>query len=187
MMTEKWSLNQESFDELLTWLSPNREQAGQKYEDIRQGLIRVFICRGCSIPEELADESINRVAKKLKDIKDEYEGDRARYFYGVAKNVFFEYLKTRRTPDPPPLPDPPDQMDREYECLEQCVEQLPPENRVLVIGYYQQEKCPKIVQRRQLAEQFGIALNALRIRAHRIRATLRKCMDNCLDEVGPVN
>src|ERR1043165_7596976 len=150
-MSNKWILTQESFDELLMWLGPDREQAGRKYEDIRQALVRIFICRGCPTPEELADESINRVAKRLKDIKDVYTGDPALYFYGVAKKVFLEYLKTPPVPVPPPLQEHSGEMDREYECLEHCVEKLPPENRVLVLRYYQKERCAKIVQRKQLA------------------------------------
>lgn len=180
-MTDKWILTQESFDDLITWLGPDREQAGVKYENIREGLIRIFICRGCPNPEELADESINRVAKRLKDIKDIYTGDKSLYFYGVAKKVFQEYLKQPRVPVPPPMPEHSEEMEREYDCLEHCVEQLPPENRALVMKYYQKERCEKIIQRKQLAEQFGIALNALRIRAHRIRAALRKCMYHCLE------
>jgi DNA-directed RNA polymerase specialized sigma24 family protein len=183
-MSDKWILTQESFDDLIMWLGPDREKSGLKYEDIREGLIRIFICRGCPTPEELADESINRVAKRLKDIKDVYTGDQALYFYGVAKKVFQEYLKRPRIPTLPLLPEHSEKLglEREYDCLDHCMEQLPLENRTLVMRYYQKEQCEKIVQRKQLAEQFGMALNALRIRAHRIRAMLRKCMYHCLEQ-----
>jgi hypothetical protein len=46
--------------------------------------------------------------------------------------------------------------------------------------YYQWEKSAKVGHRQALADQLGIALNALRIRAHRIRVTLRQCVQNCL-------
>ncbi len=39
-------LTQEDFDALLKWFSPNREEAGGKYEKIREGLIRYFHSRG---------------------------------------------------------------------------------------------------------------------------------------------
>ena len=98
-MNKEWVLTQESFDALLAWLDPNRELAGRKYEDIRTRLIKIFSCRGCYEPEDLADETINRVTKKLKDIESSFVGERARYFYGVANKVHMEYL--RRKPAPP--------------------------------------------------------------------------------------
>jgi hypothetical protein len=63
-----WTLTQEGFDGLLTWLSPDREQAGRKYEEIRLRLIKIYTRRGCTTPEELADEVFNRVTKKLPEI-----------------------------------------------------------------------------------------------------------------------
>lgn len=180
-MSTKWTLTQESFDALLAWLDPDREQAGRKYEDIRRRLIKIFTCRGCATPEDLADESINRVMRRLKDIREGYTGDRALYFFGVAHKVFLEYIKNPPPPAQMPAPESSDETEREYTCLEHCVESLQPKNRELVIRYYQQEKRAKIDDRKQLAAQLGIALNALRIRAHRIRANLQKCMHECLE------
>lgn len=179
-MNKAWVLTQESFEALLAWLDPNRELAGQKYEEIRTRLIRIFSCRGCYEPEDLADETINRVTNKLKAIESTFTGDRARYFYGVANKVHLEYL--RRKP-PPPLPTATItsvETEREYQCLDRCVSKLTAENRELVLGYYQEEKRAKIEHRRQLAARLGIALNALRIRAHRIRTSLQDCVEECL-------
>ena len=79
-MNKNWSLSQEAFDALLDWLDSDREQAGIKYEQIRSRLIKIFTGRGCIGPEDLADETINRVTRKLKEIQNEFTGDRARYF-----------------------------------------------------------------------------------------------------------
>ena len=76
-MNKNWSLSQEAFDALLDWLDPDREQAGMKYEQIRSRLIKIFTGRGCVDAEELADETINRVTRKLKEIQEEFTGDRA--------------------------------------------------------------------------------------------------------------
>ena len=84
MVRKEWDLTQENFDQLLAWLDPNREQAGRRYEDIRRKLVKIFVSRGCIIAEELADETINRVAMKVHEIVDTYTGDPALYFYGVA-------------------------------------------------------------------------------------------------------
>ncbi len=181
-MNKGWVLTQESFDDLLAWLHPQREQAGQKYEDIRRRLIKIFTCRGCCEPEDLADETINRVSKKLKDIKSEFTGDPARYFYGVANKVHMEYLRRKPTPPMPASLEDSDQIEKEYECLERCMQKLTPDNRELVLQYYQDDKRAKIDHRKHLAEQFGIAVNALRIRAYRARAVLQECVHECLQQ-----
>jgi DNA-directed RNA polymerase specialized sigma24 family protein len=176
-------LTQESFDALLAWLDPSRERAGQRYEEIRRRLIKLFTCRGCHEAEVLADETIDRVVKRLKEIEASYTGDRALYFYGVANKVHLEYLR-RKTPAPPPPPPPDDDADeeeREHACLDLCMGRLPQANRELILRYYQEEKGAKIDHRRRQAESLGIALNALRIRAHRIRAVLEECVEECLE------
>jgi DNA-directed RNA polymerase specialized sigma24 family protein len=73
-------------------------------------------------------------------------------------------------------------IEQEYECLDQCVLQLTRNNRELVIEYYQDDKRAKIEHRKALAEKLGVAQNALRIRAHRIRQTLQQCVENCLQQ-----
>src|SRR5690242_3335578 len=94
----EWTLDQAAFGELLDWLGPDPETAGQTYELIRHKLITLFRCRGCAVPEELADETINRVIRKLPQIKPDYHGNPIRYFYGVAKKVYKEYLRRFAAP-----------------------------------------------------------------------------------------
>lgn len=179
-MKEKMELTQELFERLLDWLNPDRDSAGEKYEEIRRRLIKIFVCRGCIVPEELADQTINRVAIKVPEIAESYVGDRALYFYGVANKIFLEYL--RKMPAPLPiLPSPAsEEAEQRYLCLEQCVEHLSPENRSLILIYYGNDGRDKINARKSLAQQLGIGANALWIRAHRIREALRNCMSKCL-------
>lgn len=174
-------LTQEAFDRLLAWLDRDRDRAGYRYEEIRSRLIKIFVCRGCAEPEELADETINRVARKIHEISDNYVGDPALYFYGVAQMVHREHLRKKR--DPLPLPSPSaleQEVERRYECLEECMERLSSISRELILAYYGEEKQAKIDRRRELAEQLGIGANALWIRAHRIRESLRECVSKCL-------
>lgn len=180
LQKKEWILTQEAFDSFLDWLSIDREQAGKKYEEIRRKLIKIFVCRGCKVAEELADETINRVAKKLPEIKESYVGDPAHYFYGVAHKVHLEFVRRKPAPLPLPPPEHSDEMEMEYDCLERCIETLPPENRELVLQYYQEEKRAKIDQRKRLAQRLGIEVNALRIRAYRIRMSLQDCVRECL-------
>ncbi|MEK6285528.1 MAG: hypothetical protein AABO57_07290 [Acidobacteriota bacterium] len=181
-MRKEMNISPEAFEKFLTWLDPNREAAGMKYEEIRRRLIRILVCRGCTAGEELADETINRVIGKMPGLADSYIGDPAIYFYGVVRKVHHEWLKVSRVPHPlpPPAPDSPEQKEQEYGCLDSCMNQLTAENRELILEYYKEERHAKIVHRKELAEKLGIAVNALRIRAHRIRADLQECVENCL-------
>ena len=180
-MNKNWVLSQECFDALLDWLDSDREQAGIKYEEVRRRLIKIFTGRGCAEAEDLADETINRVSSKLDDIEKEFTGDRARYFYGVANKVHLEYLR-RKLPQPPPVPpDDSNLIEQSYSCLEKCIDRLTPENRELLLEYYKAEGRAKIEQRKLLADRLGIAPNALRIRAFRIRAELQECVEDCIE------
>jgi DNA-directed RNA polymerase specialized sigma24 family protein len=180
-MNKDWVLSQESFDKLLAWLDPDREKAGVKYEQIRHRLIKIFAGRGCADAEDLTDETINRVTSKLDELGGDFQGDRARYFYGVANKILMEFLR-RKLPQAPPLSGvDSDRVELEYRCLEGCVSKLSDENRSLLLRYYQAEGREKIEQRRLLAEELGIAPNALRIRAYRIRAALQECVEACIE------
>ncbi len=181
-MNQENVLTQAAFDSLLAWLDADREQAGRKYENIRQRLIKIFTCRGRPDAEELADETINRVTLKAPEVAQAYVGDPALYFYGVAQKIYLESMRKRPPAVVPVVAASSDEIEREYECLERCLEQVSPHGRELVLEYYQNDKRAKIDQRKQLAQRFGIAQNALRIRAHRIRATLQQCVEECLQQ-----
>ena len=180
-MKKNWVLSQESFDALLDWLDSDREQAGIKYEEIRRRLITIFTGRGFADAEDLADEAINRVANRLSEIKVGFKGDPARYFYGVAKMMLMEHLR-RKPPQPPPLSSTDsNRVEQEHRCLEQCIERLSPENRHLLSEYYGAEGKEKAEKRKKLADELGIAPNALRIRAYRIRQALQECVEKCVE------
>jgi DNA-directed RNA polymerase specialized sigma24 family protein len=183
LIESRWSLTQEGLERLLAWLGPDRDSAGDRYEDVRHRLIRIFTQRGCHEAEDLADETINRVVKKIAetDLTDTYDGDPALYFYGVAKKVFKEYL-ARRPKANIPAPTPGDDVEWKFECLEGCLDALNTEGRELILQYYQGAKRRKIDHRKQLAQQLGIGATALRIRACRIRAVLDKCIRECINQ-----
>jgi DNA-directed RNA polymerase specialized sigma24 family protein len=174
-------ISKDQFEQLLSWLDPDRDQAGTRYEWIRKRLIKIFICRGSTIPEELADRTVNRVARKLPEIRADYTGDPANYFAGVASNIFRESLKKAKLPTVGmPEPAPPDENEeRLRDCFEKCVSSLTDADRELVLAYYQHEKQAKIDHRKDLAARLGLGMNALRIRACRIRADLQECVERC--------
>jgi RNA polymerase sigma factor (sigma-70 family) len=178
------------FERFLAWISPDPAQAGDRYNSLHRSLIVIFKAKGCHRAEELADETLDRAICRLPEIIDTYQGAPIAYIRAIANNLFLEYLREQEllTPfpddDPPPVPVPPADEDGEQalECLRRCLTRLPSEGRQLVLDYYQEEGQSRIEKRRQLAEQIGIALNALRLRAHRLRATLESCLEQCLEQ-----
>src|SRR5438270_6548605 len=175
-------ITQEAFNRLLSWLDPDRGRAGERYEKIRRKLILVFASRGFAFPEEMADECINRVMKKLPEIEQQYTGSPENYFFGVARVIALEWPRKERPIEIPPGKGSSRGMEEPMDCLDRCLDRLPASTRELVLEYYQQEKRAKIDYRATLAQKLGLAMNALRIRAHRIRKHLEKCVLECMDK-----
>lgn len=175
--------SEEAFQKLLNWLDTDPDKAGEKYETIRRRLIRIFSSRGCYECEDLADETINVVASRMDWLLENFKGNPALFFYGVAKKIYHEQFKKK---PPPELPPPPDvtQIERECACLEECLkQQLSMSDRSLVLRYHEKEKREKIRLRQQLARELGITINALRIRVHHLHGRLRPCIEQCLQHL----
>ena len=96
-------LNSRTFAQLLECLDTDQKRAGKKYEDLRRTLIRFFGWRGAPFPEEHADETFNRLARKLGEgIEIKNIGA---YAYEVARLVCLEALKTHAGKRAPPGSD----------------------------------------------------------------------------------
>ena len=183
-MAKENVVTEEDLDVLLNWLDRNRESAGQKYEKIRQRLIRIFNGRGCFEAEELTDETFNRVTQKLPQLVDAYVGEPALYFYGVADKIHLEWLRRQKKIQQLRLPEI-DESDKaeqeiEYDCLENCLEKLPSDLRHLIVEYYREEKSAKIKNRQELAKEHRVSANALQVKASRIRVRLKECVRECI-------
>jgi DNA-directed RNA polymerase specialized sigma24 family protein len=184
----KQGLTGEALDALLAVLDPDRERAGEKYEEIRLKLTKYFQWEGCSFVEEHADETINRVARAVhqgKEIRDV-----GAYFFGVARMIHFESLRAgerqRRAVAElsiaQPVTSDSGEVERALECLERCLETLPGESRDLITSYYQGDQIAKIRNRKSLAEALRLGPNALRNRALRLRSRLENCVVQCLKQ-----
>jgi RNA polymerase sigma factor (sigma-70 family) len=182
-------ISQEAFDDLVAWLNPDREVAGIRYETIRSGLIRVFVSKGFAEAEDLTDEVIARVAKRLPEIRDNYVGDPGRYFHGVARNVMREAARRREVAtDLTPIASIQiTNRSDEYECLMRCLKFLERNNRELILDYHVYEGRDKIAQHRIMAEELGISEGTLRGRAHRIRTELEECVLECTQTLRKQN
>ncbi len=194
-----WVLTSDALDRLLTFLDHDRDRAAEKYEGLRQMLIMFFDRRRVSSPEDQTDETINRVARRLSE-GEEITASPNTYFYAVARNVWRELLAKpelirssidelprARLPadDPAALGDVMAarvKKERMLDCLEQCLSELPVDSSELLVSYYRGDKSARIKSRKELAERLGIPLNALRIRACRLRDKLEHCVRNCLQK-----
>src|SRR5712691_8554073 len=174
------ALRQEDFDRLRSWFDPDPERAGVAYEKIRWRLIAILASRGCRVPEELADETIDRVARRVADIRAAYVGDQANYFLGVMNNVHHEYMKRPTFPQLVEGDDDVEANEMTHRCLDKCLDKLAPHSRNLIERYYASDKQAKIDLRKRIAAEFGISLNNLRLRALRIREKLQVCIEQCL-------
>jgi DNA-directed RNA polymerase specialized sigma24 family protein len=176
------NLTEKEFRRLIDWLGPDDATAGARYEFIRQGLILFFVHRQCLDAEDLADETINRVAKKLEGLAERYEGDPARYFHGVAKKVFLEYIKQRRRTlrrDETRGEERDPRAEAYHNCLDECLGRLTPENRELILAYYD-AMTKNAAARKSLRERMNLNAGALRARTFRVRAGLEKCVLECM-------
>ena len=178
----KKEVTAEQFAKFLTWLSPSVDEAGEAYERLRFRLITFFAGRNCRFPEDLADETINRVVLKIGG---EVVENKTAYVYGFARNVLLESY--RQTKDHVNIDDinvaaKPEETepDEAADYLDKCLGELSAENRRLILDYFSAEKQAKIDLHKQLSEAFKTTQTALRMRVVRIKQSLRTCMQECM-------
>lgn len=191
-MRKDWVLTQQQFDDLLNWLSADREKAGEIYLSVSEGLTRYFRMKGCSDPPSLVDKTINLVARKISRINVSGSNKPITIFYGFAKNVYFEYLaEARRAPvsvDPERLPDRRRSTgvagsDPRFNCLDSCVNGLKERETHLVMAYFEKDRGEKVESRRELAQLLNISIGNLHVKIHRLKNTLRECLEDCLESL----
>lgn len=164
---------------------------------MRSRLIIYFERKNCATPDELADETLNRVARRLEEEGVIESESPAKYCYIVARFVFMEYLRDQQTErsfhdeaarrslkttqsvyasDDKRMNDIQELM---LSCLDRCSEKLLSRDRDIILRYYIGSERAKIENRRALAQELGISVNALAIRACRIRDKLEACVREC--------
>jgi len=190
------NLTPASFDSLLAFLGPDRESAALAYIELRRALFTYFAIRGMASPDEMADETINRGARRLGEGTEVTAENPSSYFYGVAYNVWREstassnvmihlsdddHAPTNQTTPYDLIITNRERIESEvrYECLEGCLNQLDSEERELIISYYRFSGGEKIENRKKLAASLGLSSNALRQKVARSRSKLAECINNC--------
>lgn len=181
----RWTLTGEAFDRLLAALGPDPDRAAVAYEHLRERTIGLLRWWGASRPEELTDETLDRVARKLAEGASVAEGSLGAYVRGVARLVFYE---ARREPLAPlsgrevALAPSTSEIEAASQCLDRCLAALSSGDRTLLVRYYGVGRAAAV--RRELADELGISMTALRIRAHRLRAPVERCVTACLAQRG---
>lgn len=188
-----WSLTEEAFARLLQQLDADREQAGEKYEDLRRMLLRFFEWRSASFVEERADETLNRLARRIGEGINVH--DLRSYAMQIARLVLLESFKepdARRTewealPHEPAIDPHREQFERETiahneRCLTQCLQQLPDDSRHMILAYYQHSGRAQIEHRAALAVRMGLRRDALANRTQRLRDKLAECVMRCTNK-----
>jgi DNA-directed RNA polymerase specialized sigma24 family protein len=196
---QDWALTRESLDRLLEQLDSDRNRAAEKYEQIRQRLMKLFRWRGCLAFEEYADRTIDTVARRLAQGAEFQTANPYTLFYAVAMNLLKEYWRkvereneaidylsqSQHSPDDPEDVRSGEEERKEKEaraqCLRHCLSQLSSENLLLIKKYYAEGDVMDKEQRKQIAEELKISVNALRVRAFRIRGEVERCVDACLN------
>jgi DNA-directed RNA polymerase specialized sigma24 family protein len=184
------------FERLLRHLDADRDRAGEKYEEIRRRLIKFFECNRSCRAEELTDRTLATVEKKLQ--AEEIDNIPA-YAVAVARNVHRDdFKKSRRVTSVEDIRGGQDSLvdsgGEEGEmvegidtlatlaCLQECRAKLPPAESMLAIEYYSAEGEKQKDHRQRLAKRLGITMNALRVRANRVRERLEKCVTQCVED-----
>jgi len=195
---QAWRPTADSFRRFLAFLDNGVESNGASYIEMQRRLAGYFARKGCAEPEELADETLNRVSRRLDEEGSIDIDTPAHYCYITARFVFLEHTRAGNMNNVA-LDDGKLNIDRnarlnasdnELEkkekmltCLDECTSKLDKRNRDLILGYYFGNERAKIQNRSSMAEKLGITLNALSIRACRIRRTLEACVGKCAGHV----
>jgi len=161
----------------LALLSDDPERSAELYLVLLGKLIRYFAWNLCANPEELADEVIDRVARRVA------EGESIQspisYVLGVARRVLLEskpkVLFLPLDGEAGIATEPRD--DAELQDLDRCLEELEPESRAILLEYYSADGAARVRVRQEMADRMGLSVNALRNRCLRLRRGLEECIE----------
>jgi DNA-directed RNA polymerase specialized sigma24 family protein len=192
---KNWTPDPIAFRRLLEWLDDGVDSEGERYLEIRRRLVCFFDRKGCRKADELADETLNRVARRLHEEGAIEAETPAKFCYITARFVFLESLRDKEQLNVgidevvanklvAASSDEADVNQQRLNCLEHCTNNLEASHREIIFGYYNGDERIKIDNRRELAKKLNLSTNALSIRACRIREKLQICVQKCLEKCG---
>jgi DNA-directed RNA polymerase specialized sigma24 family protein len=178
------AIGQNDLELLLAWLDSDPGLAGEAYLRLHRKLTMFFSGRKCgAAAEQLADDTLDRVIKKLQTDPSLTDASRSAYVFGVARKILQEHQRQPIEVDLPkylaqPKVEPPDAERIGF--LSRCVTQLTEEDRKVIADYYDHEKRERIEGRRRTATDLQKSQGALRVQVFRIRRKLRRYMEEYL-------
>ena len=176
------------FRGLLARLDPDPVKAWEAHEDLRKKLIAYFEHNHFPDPDELAEEALDRIAKRpdVQSLQNIVE-----FAFGVARNLRKESL--RKASQRAEVPDMELIEDtsrgngsledavinrlseaRKLQCFQKSMQNLSAEERAMVRRYYPAENGDLEAQRLNLAADLGISVGTLRTRMARIKERLQE-------------
>jgi hypothetical protein len=181
----------QEFEALLQSLGADRDEAGKKYLEARFRLINFFQRSNAPRAEDLADRTLDRVAHIVRQRQVE---DISTFIWGVAKNILREFWKLS-TPigiDPirenllpsPLLMEPLYENKQKHDCLDRCINKLRDQDKRLFREYFivageYESRTEQTLYRRRLADNRSLTIEALHVKAHRLRQEVRRCCLEC--------
>jgi RNA polymerase sigma factor (sigma-70 family) len=185
---EKWILTKEALEVFFDYLHADREQAGERYEQIRRTLVIFFRCNGCPNAEDAVDETIDRVIRRVGEVE---VGNLMPFIKGVARRVASELHRREREVSLTEVLEPSqhgnsdegenrEEMERRTRCLDQSMPRLNADDRDLITQWYLYDRSQKIENKRKLVALWGVSPSTLRVRAFRARKQLLKMVQDCL-------
>lgn len=189
--SEAWRLTSSALGLLMARLDADPAIAGQRYEHLRRALQKFFTWQGDPDPDHAADETLDRVARRLD--QGSPIDDVPTFAHGVARMVRLERQRRRaqhptvtdegaaeQLASPPPAPE-----DATLDCLQHCLSALAEDERDVILRYYTGDRRAKIDGRARLAQELGVSENALRHRVQRLRERVKGCARECVARHEP--
>jgi len=174
----------EAFNALLRALGPDSDRAASEYELLRLKLVKYFEWHGDPEPEHRADCALDRIARSL------HAGtviqNLQSFALGVARNLQLETSREwsrakAALRELPARSGPACVPENRQRCMQSCLARLSGPERELIVEYYCGEGRARIDRRKRMAAEMKLPMNALRIRAHRIRAEVERCLNHCME------
>lgn len=181
--TERWALDAPSLAILLNAFDSDPDEAGKKYAQLRERLNRFFEWNGVEEADELADEALDRLARRIANTTSDADAinNPTQFVGGIARLLVRENWRKRQRTERTfatlgrTVADGSEDTEENEErtaCLDTCLKELSAENRSLICRYYGADGLTLIESRKKLADELAMSLNALRNRAMRLRIEL---------------
>lgn len=180
----------EAFQALLRAFDADPDKAGQQYRRLHQRLVRFFSLHPVTDPYFLADEAMDRLARRIAASPADVESPSA-FVFGIARHVLQEdrrlHLREGEIASEwtSKIARSSAADDALLTRIEHCLAMMKKEQRDLLLAYYRSSGREKIEHHRELAASLGLTLNALRNRLMRARKELDNCVRQGRDVSTP--